>query len=78
MKRTIQKVLVELQKESPDLSYIRGLLEGLVEEEIPALTISGTNTIRPADMPVYPAKLMPENEEKAPDFTKVGPIGGLA
>ncbi len=34
MKKTIQKVLAELKTEHPDLSYIRGLLEGLVEEEV--------------------------------------------
>lgn len=32
-KKTIKKVLEELAKDKPDLSYMRGLLEGLVEEE---------------------------------------------
>lgn len=33
MKKTIQKVLNELKADKPDLSYIRGLLEGLVDDE---------------------------------------------
>lgn len=33
MKKIIKKVLDELAKDKPDLSYMRGLLEGLVEEE---------------------------------------------
>lgn len=37
MKKTIKKVLDELQKDKPDLSYIRGLLEGLVDEEVQPL-----------------------------------------
>ncbi len=32
-KKTIKKVLDELAKENPDLSYIRGMLEVLVDEE---------------------------------------------
>ena len=30
--RTIKKVLDELAKDKPDLSYIKGLLEGLVDD----------------------------------------------
>lgn len=33
MKRAIKKVLEELNKESPRLDYIRGMLEVLVDEE---------------------------------------------
>lgn len=33
MKKVIKKVLDELAKPTPDLSYMRGLLEGLVEDE---------------------------------------------
>lgn len=33
MKKTIKKVLDELAKDKPDLSYMRGLLEGLYDEE---------------------------------------------
>lgn len=32
-KKTIKKVLDELAKETPDLSYMRGLLEGLIEPD---------------------------------------------
>jgi hypothetical protein len=32
-RKTINKVLTELLKDKPDLSYMRGLLEGLVDEE---------------------------------------------
>ncbi len=35
IKKTINKVLVELQKDTPDLSYIRGLLEVLVDNDEP-------------------------------------------
>jgi hypothetical protein len=31
--KIIKKVLEELGKEKPDISYIRGLLEGLVDED---------------------------------------------
>lgn len=41
MKKILQKVLSELQKDKPDLSYIRGLLEGLVEEDsTPATSVA--------------------------------------
>jgi len=33
MKKIIKKVLEELGKEKPDISYIRGLLEAVYEEE---------------------------------------------
>lgn len=33
MKKVIKKVLDELAKEKPDLSYMRGLLEGLVDDD---------------------------------------------
>ncbi len=32
-KKTLNKVLVELKKDTPDLSYIRGLLEVLVDSD---------------------------------------------
>ncbi len=35
MKKTLLKVLAELQKDTPDLSYIRGLLEVLVDNDEP-------------------------------------------
>ncbi len=71
MKRTIQKVLVELKAEKPDLSYIRGLLEGLVEEE--PISTSG--------YPTFSDKLIPPpiiNEEEIPAHLKPGPIGNIA
>ncbi len=33
MKKTIKKVLDELAKDKPDLSYIRGLLEVLIDDD---------------------------------------------
>lgn len=33
MKKILKKVLDEIQKPEPNLSYIRGLLEAIVEEE---------------------------------------------
>lgn len=33
MKKTLQKVLDELKKDTPDISYIRGILETLLENE---------------------------------------------
>lgn len=55
MKRTIQKVLAELAKENPDLSYIRGLLEGLVDEESSTPSqISGISLLRATSHPTSP------------------------
>lgn len=33
MQNSLKKIRDELQKESPDLSYIRGILEVLIEED---------------------------------------------
>ena len=73
MQRTIQKVLAELAKEKPDLSYIRGLLEGLVDDiPIPS------NAFR---MPENNKQLVDNehvDEEEIPASVRPGPIGGLS
>jgi len=49
-RKTIQKVIDELQKEKPDLSYIRGILETLMETlEAP----TGTTYTAPIYVPPY-------------------------
>ena len=53
MKKTLLKVLAELAKETPDLSYMRGLLEGLVEDEVPMPVATSFIT------PVSPAVMSP-------------------
>ena len=41
MKKTIKKVLDELAKDKPDLSYIRGMLEVLMDEDEPKPIMGG-------------------------------------
>ncbi len=56
MKRTLQKVLDELKKDKPDISYVRGMLEVLVEDETivtaPSFPSSASITSPSAVMPV--------------------------
>lgn len=71
MKKILKKVLDEIQKPEPNLSYIRGLLEAIVEEESiikPSLNpifatpaVMNTNFLSPVspdpDMPPLPKSL---------------------
>lgn len=84
MKRTINKVLEELKKEGPDLSYIRGLLEGLVEEEttwIPPMRGGSTSVphIPPHSVNAVNLKQFEKSDEQEiiPEFAKPGPVGQL-
>lgn len=44
MQKVLKKILEELNKEKPDLSYIKGMLEVLIDDT-PVSTTSGTNDI---------------------------------
>jgi hypothetical protein len=53
MKKTLNKILDELNKESPRLDYIKGMLEVLIEEEqiiIPPNVILNKGDIKPIPM----------------------------
>ncbi len=58
MKKIINKVLEEIKKEKPDLGYVRGLLEAMVDDE-PTIYISPTTSTyvqTPTMGNVYPIK----------------------
>lgn len=68
MKKILQKVLAELQKESPDLSYIRGMLEVLIGDDSEdhgggGKPIKITTNTRYANPPVLPDIFPIPNEE---------------
>ena len=78
MKRTIKKVLDELTKEKPDLSYIRGMLEVLVDSEEGEIKVP-QNAILEKVGGGFIKHNLTENvdEEIIPDFVKTGPIGKI-
>jgi hypothetical protein len=78
MKRTIKKVLDELTKEKPDLSYIRGMLEVLVDSEEGEIKVP-QNAILEKVGGGFIKHNLTENvdEEIIPDFVKPGPIGKI-
>ena len=78
MKRTIKKVLDELTKEKPDLSYIRGMLEVLVDGEEGEIKVP-QNAILEKVGGGFIKHNLTENvdEEIIPDFVKPGPIGHI-
>lgn len=74
MKKILNKILDEINKETPRLDYIRGLIEASVEEEekifIPNVNIPNNiervlNNIR-------------SDEETIPEAARIGPIANLA
>ncbi len=67
----LNKCIAELGKDEPDLSYIRGMLETLVElSGNVAAPISTTHvTTRPLEVRV--------DEEPVPEFLSAGPIGRI-
>jgi hypothetical protein len=73
MQRTIQKVLAELAKDKPDLSYIRGLLEGLVDEmPIPS------NAFRMPDNNKVLVDNTHVDEEEIPASVRPGPVAKIS
>ena len=75
MKKILTKILEEINKDTPRLDYIRGLIEASIEEE--EVKIAG---IVPPHIPnIYPQKDNQNvDEETIPDFVKAGPIGKVA
>ncbi len=77
MQKTVRKVLAELQSDKPDLSYIRGLLEGLVDEEVVVVTPKtyddhGAHGVKLKDV------MNSDEQEEIPAFAKPGPLGKLS
>lgn len=72
MKRTIQKVLAELSKDKPDLSYIRGLLEGLVDEEPELIKAKGLIGLREEPTILSDEILTDEQKETAAKYARAG------
>ncbi len=76
MKKTIKRALEELKKETPDISYIRGMLEVLVDEDEPYKTyITGSGT----NIPLIVSEMLDNThiDEEITPVIKVGPIGKL-
>lgn len=83
MKNTIKKVLAELQKDKPDLSYIRGMLEVLVDgdasEKLASLpVIGGIQSNIPAPAPYTITNTHSDEKEIIPDALRPGPLGRIA
>ncbi len=78
MKKTIQKVLNELKQEKPDLSYIRGLLEGLVEEEPVNYALANKLPTPTYAGPTNSSFTKADEEEIIPAAAQVGPVGHIA
>ena len=57
MQKTLRKILEELKTEKPDISFIRGMLEVLVEEEptmslkTPTIPVASSKPIMPMHVP---------------------------
>ena len=76
MKKILQKILEEINKEKPRLDYIRGLIEASIEEETSKVP---DNFVHPDMLRGRPlADNQKVDEEKIPEIAKVGPIGGLS
>jgi hypothetical protein len=81
-KNTVQKVLNELKSEKPDLSYIRGLLEGLVEDEeyIPSKYLEDKKVITPlfSGDKGYENNIKSDEQEIIPAALRPGPVANLS
>ena len=71
----LRKCVDELSKEKPDISYLKGVLETLIEVSgTPVATVKNIgNTYG------YPVNesLIKTDEEIIPDFLKAGPVGTM-
>jgi len=81
MNKTIKKVLEELTKEKPDLSYIRGMLEVLADEPTQTIT-TGTYSSPPgfsgnAGNGVTPGYSRADESTPIPDAARIGPVANL-
>ena len=78
MNKTIKKVLEELTKEKPDLSYIRGMLEVLADEPTPIVVPVGS----PHSGPRYQGttsrtESVADESTPIPDAARIGPVANL-
>lgn len=79
-KKVIGRVLEEIKKEKPDLSYIRGMLEVLVDDSVETTYKLGTIA---AQGSIFPKSLVNTTEIKSDEKTtagieRIGPIAPLA
>lgn len=80
MQKIIKKVLDELSNEKPDLSYMRGLLEGIVVEEIPTYLYSNGSITHSNPLPSIVSPITPMDEGAMLDsiaknaLTKLPPV----
>lgn len=83
---TITKVLEELKKDKPDISYIRGMLEVLAESGFPPAFELHKPIIIPTDAntsttlrgPVARTETIADEEHEIPASVKTGPLGKLS
>lgn len=76
MKKTIRKVLDELNKDTPRLDYIKGMLEVLIEDEGEEKTYKyiGNGEAVKVQSPVAPPTVVnPADLPPAPNFKNVVP-----
>lgn len=79
MKKSLQKILEELNKESPRLDYIKGMLEVLIDDEnTPVIQNIASAFIPPTqtDLPIN--NIQKIDEEIPPASVFAGPIGRLS
>ncbi len=76
MKKILSKILDEINKETPRLDYIRGLIEASIEEDI--IKIAGV--VPPLEIKdIYPPRDNQNiDEEIIPEAAKIGPIAPLS
>jgi len=52
--KALKKVLDNLSSDKPDISYIKGVLETLYEEEIATIQTSPAHVLNPFEVPLVP------------------------
>jgi hypothetical protein len=70
MNPTLQKCIEELKKDAPSLDYVRGILETLMDMQVPLPVIPSTHAIR----------TLPIRTDEETDYTRAyagGPVANL-
>ena len=76
MKKILSKILDEINKETPRLDYIRGLIEASIEDDGLELTILKRSDEISSSI-INNKSIIKSDEEIIPDFVKAGPIGKI-